>query len=485
MAATRFRGRIFYPVMFEGDALEALEKAVIRTNKQKDVPVFQKNEQRCEEMRWGVSRLLCREESELRVGHVYEAARREAFLWPKNNKGLFFCPRAGKSVPIALTGLRVFVFETHVAFFEMAFELEHLPLEDAMNATYYLCELKDEANHFEYENRVFNAETRTASAVPASFTLLQWFLKCAEYLPGCRNFESRPLASTVSKPLLYGCYLLDEMPPDFERIACNLAQNYKLSYKGVREGFHNHVLQTFDNSYWCASYNGAVNVSIAVNDDATNRFFETTFAHKWATEYLLLFIATIHQKYAVQKYLDELGELACPRYDYAQMKQLLMRGEVMQEKCAMLKNRCFFQLPSRIEHVNRVYGFFQWCMDIPGYSASLDEEVENSVSVCKSYVTRIKSIDDYEKQIKGVQNEMYIALITASITCLTFFNSSYATLLALLEGRFEEIGVSAVVVAGTFLATISGAVYKLFDQREKIREIRSKVKKLKAQVVSL
>ncbi len=122
------------------------------------------------------------------------------------------------------------------------------------------------------------------------------------------------------------------MPPDFERIACNLAQNYKLSYKGVREGFHNHVLQTFDNSYWCASYNGAVNVSIAVNDDATNRFFETTFAHKWATEYLLLFIATIHQKYAVQKYLDELGELACPRYDYAQMKQLLMRGEVMQEK---------------------------------------------------------------------------------------------------------------------------------------------------------
>ncbi len=107
------------------------------------------------------------------------------------------------------------------------------------------------------------------------------------------------------------------------------------------------------------------------------------------------------------------------------------------------------------------------------------------MSVCKSYVTRIKSIDDYEKQIKGVQNEMYIALITASITCLTFFNSSYATLLALLEGRFEEIGVSAVVVAGTFLATISGAVYKLFDQREKIREIRSKVKKLKAQVVSL
>ncbi len=80
---------------------------------------------------------------------------------------------------------------------------------------------------------------------------------------------------------------------------------------------------------------------------------------------------------------------------------------------------------------------------------------------------------------------MYIALLTACITCLTFFNSFYTTLLALLDGRFGEIGVSAVVVTGTFLATISGAVYKLFDQREKIREIRSKVKKLKAQAVSL
>lgn len=485
MAVTRFRGKILYPVMFEGDAAEALDKAVIRTNKQKEVPVFQKGEQRCEEMRWGVSRLLCKEESELRVGLVYEAARREAFFWPKNNKGLFFCPRAGSRVPIALTGLRVLAFETHVAFFEMSFELERLPLEDAMNTTYYLCEIKDEANHFEYEDRVFDPETRTAHTKPVSFTLQQWFLKCAEYLPGCRNFENRPLASTVSKPLLYGYYLLDELPPDFERIACNLAQNYKLSYKGVKGSFRDHVLQTFENSYWCASYNGAVNVSLTVDDGATNSFFETTFAHKWATEYLLLFIATVHQKYAVQKYLDELGELACPRYDYALMKQLLLQGEVMQEKCTMLKNRCFFQLPSRVEHVNRVYSFFQWCMDIPGYSASLDEEVENSVSVCKSYVTRVKSIDDYEKQIKGVQNEMYIALLTASITCLTFFNSSYTTLLALFGGRFDEIGVSAIVVTGTFLATISGAVYKLFDQREKIREIRSKVKKLKAQVVSL
>lgn len=485
MAVTRFLGKVFYPVMFDGDACEALERAAIVNNKQKEVPVFQASSQRCEEMRWGVSRLLCAEESGLRIGRVYEAARREVFYWPKNNKGLFFCPRAGERVPIALTGLRVIVFETHIAFFEMAFTLEHLPLADAMNATYYLCELKDEANHFEYENRVFDPETRQTHAEPAAFTLMEWFLKCASFLPGCRNFENRPLAATTSKPLLYGLYLLDEMPQNFESTACNLAQNYKLSYKGSADHFHDHVLQTFENSYWCASYNGAVNVSLAVDDEATNRFFETTFVHKWNTEYLLLFLSTLHQKFAVQKYLDELGELACPRYDYARMKQLLQQGEVIQEKCTLLKNRCFFQLPSHVEHVNRVYSFFQWCFDIPGYTASLDSEVQNSVSVCKSYVTRIKTIEDHEKQIKSIQNEMSIALITASITCLTFFNSAYTTLRSLLAGNFAEIGVSAVVVTGTFLATISGAVFKIFSQRENIRELRGKVKKLKDQVVLL
>lgn len=487
MAVKRFIGKVFYPVIYEGEAADAagaLEQAAVTNNKQKEVPVFTPSSQRCEEMRWGVSQLLCAEESGLRIGRVFEAARREVFFWPKNNKGLFFCPRAGERVPIALTGLRILVFETKIAFFEMDFELQNLPLTDAMNATYYLCEPKDEANHFEYENRVFDPETRQTHSEPAAFTLMQWFLKCAEFLPGCRNFENRPLASTTSKPLLYGYYLLDEKPQNFEAVACNIAQNYKLSYKNAADNARDHVLETFENSCWCASYNGAVNVSFAVGEEGTDRFFETTFPHKWATEYLLLFIATIHQKYAVQKYLDDLGELACPHYDYDLMWRLLQQGEIMQEKCTLLKNRCFFQLPSHVEHVNRVYNFLQWCFDIPGYTASLDEEVENSVSVCKSYISRIKNIEDLEKQLRGIKNEMSVALITASITCLTFFNSAYTTLRALFSGNFGEIGVSAVVLTGTFLATIIGAVYKLFAQADDIREVREKLDKLKGQVVS-
>ena len=152
MAVKRFIGKVFYPVIYEGEAADAagaLEQAAVTNNKQKEVPVFTPSSQRCEEMRWGVSQLLCAEESGLRIGRVFEAARREVFFWPKNNKGLFFCPRAGARVPIALTGLRILVFETKIAFFEMDFELQNLPLADAMNATYYLCEPKDEANHFE------------------------------------------------------------------------------------------------------------------------------------------------------------------------------------------------------------------------------------------------------------------------------------------------------------------------------------------------
>ena len=83
------------------------------------------------------------------------------------------------------------------------------------------------------------------------------------------------------------------------------------------------------------------------------------------------------------KYLAELSGLSSAHYDYALMKRLLLQGEIMQEKCEVLKTRCFFNLPSNVEHVNRVYSFFQRCFDIPGYRASLNAGVKGSVNVCQ------------------------------------------------------------------------------------------------------
>lgn len=468
---------------FDGDAAGALDAAVTVTNKGKEAHVFRRTALRCEEMRRGLGGILGDREDNGCIAAVYEAERREVFRWPKNSKGLFFCTRNGRRQAIALTGMRFFLFETHVALVEMSVELQALPLDEAMNTTYYLCELKDEANRFEYENRVFDPETRQSSCETVSFSLKEWFLQCAGYLPSCGNFEDRPLASTISKPLLYGYYLLDERPEHFEQLASNLAQNYKSSYKGVDD--HTHLLQAFENSWWCASYNGAVNVSIAVDDDATNSFFESTFAHKWATEYLFLFLNTVHQKYAALKYLAELNSLTCVEYDYARMRAMLTQGEVMQEKCGLLKNRSFFNLPSHVEHVNRVYAFFQWCFDIPGYLASLDSGVEGSISVCKSYVSRVKEIENLEQDIHSTRNEIYIALITASITCLTFFHSAYSTLLSLLHGQLGEIGVSSIVMTGTFLATLGTVAVNVSRQRDTLKEKRRKLRRLKSKTISL
>ncbi|MTS16209.1 hypothetical protein [Ruthenibacterium lactatiformans] len=484
MAVKEFKGKIFYPVLYEGDAAAALESASVVNSKQKAVPVFREINMHCEEMRRGLGGMLGGDAAPGRIARVFEAARPEVFCFPKRGGNAAFYPRTGGKVNIRLTGTRFILFETHVAFFEMDFELSELSLEDAMNATYYLCEVKDEANHFEYEKRTFDAHTRQPGSEHISFSLKKWFLQCAAYLPGCENFEDHGIESTVNKPLLYGYYLLDEKPEDFERISCNIAQNYKASYKGL-EGDDRHVLHAFDNSCWCASYNGAVNVSYEVEDPVTNSFFKTAFPHKWESEYLFLFLNTVHQKYAVLKYLAELSGLSSAHYDYALMKRLLLQGEIMQEKCEVLKTRCFFNLPSNVEHVNRVYSFFQRCFDIPGYRASLNAGVKGSVNVCKSYVTRIKEIENLEKSAKTTKNEMYIALITASITCLTFFNSSYTTLTSLFQGRFGEIGVSAIIVTATFLTTITTVVFNLSKQRETLEETRKKIKKLKSKTIEL
>lgn len=484
MAVKRFLGKIFYPVTADKSAADALAAAVTVTGKGKQAPVFSRGRMRCEEMRTGLGGILGGTDGPARIADVYTLERREVFRWPKNNKGLFFCPRTGPKVPIALTGLRFWVFETGVVLIEMGFELAGLALDDAMNATYFLCEVKDEHNHFAYENRIFDPETRTARTEPAAFTLKEWFLQCASFLPGCENFEDRPLASTISKPLLYGFYWLNEKPADFERIASNIAQNYKASYQGVEDGRF-HLLQTFENSCWCASYNAAVNVSYAVENAASNQFFEAAFPHKWESEYLFLFLNTVHQKYAVLKYLAQLGELACTSYDYTRMRELLIQSEVMRERCGLLKNRCFFELPSHVEHVNRVYSFFQWCFDIPGYLASLNAGVEGSIEVCSSYVSRIKEIEDLEEALRGARNERYVALITASITCLTFFGTAYETLQNLFLGQFGAVGVSGAVVTGTFIATISGVVYNVTHQRTVMNDLKEKIDFLKSKSTAL
>ena len=50
MKVKRFRGKIFYPVMYEGDSA-ALGEVTVTTNRQKTVPVFEKSSVHCEEMR--------------------------------------------------------------------------------------------------------------------------------------------------------------------------------------------------------------------------------------------------------------------------------------------------------------------------------------------------------------------------------------------------------------------------------------------------
>ena len=48
-----------------------------------------------------------------------------------------------------------------------------------MNTTYYLCEVKDVANHFEYENQRYDPVTKQKTGEPVSFSLKEWFLRCA------------------------------------------------------------------------------------------------------------------------------------------------------------------------------------------------------------------------------------------------------------------------------------------------------------------
>lgn len=70
MAVKEFKGKIFYPVLYEGDAAAALESASVVNSKQKAVPVFREINMHCEEMRRGLGGMLGGDAAPGRIARV-------------------------------------------------------------------------------------------------------------------------------------------------------------------------------------------------------------------------------------------------------------------------------------------------------------------------------------------------------------------------------------------------------------------------------
>lgn len=471
MKVLLFQGKVFYPLLCNPAVTAELERQTVVNQKGKTVNVFRKEAFSVEEMRSGLGGLLSGGEGS--IASIYYFNRRETVNLPREGQGAVLHTRSGGEIPITLGRVGFIIFQTGVCFLELDVFLEKQGLETVMDAAYYLCEVKDRSNAISYEEVTFDPETKTKQREQKAVSIKDLFLSCARFLGPCSPFEDRPLENMTLKPLLYSYYFLESAPENPGALAENIAQNYKRSYKGLEDGKHS--LCTFQNSVWCVSANGAGNLSWQVEDPATNDFFRTTFVHKWRSEYLFLFLNVIHQKYAVLKSLGEFSESVSLEQSYEALKQELLISEVMQERCERLKMRCFFDMPSRVDHVNRVYRFFQQSMEVPRYLAGLNRKLQESVNVCKSYTSRIKEIDDLQRDVRAAQTEIKIALLTAGVTCLTFFNSFYTTLLHLLHGAFGEIGVDAVILTATFIATILGVILNVANKQDAIRELRRKI----------
>lgn len=479
MQVIAYRGKVLFPLTWDPTQLAQLTGRTLVNHKGKTVNIFRKEEFSMEEMRCGIGELL-NGTPDKSIAAIYSFDRREVLDLPRVNQRVRFRPRSGEESSILLGQVQFVLFDSGVCFLCVDVQMEDASLETVMNTTYYLCEIKDRANRIAFEKFTFDPQTKTKTAETVELSVKDLLLRCAAFLPECGHFEDRPLESAVAKPLLYSYYLLQEKPQDFAALASNIGQNYKLSYKGLEDEAH--LLPTFQNSAWCASSNGAANLTYEVEDASTNAFFRTTFPHKWETEYLFLFLNVIHQKYAALKYLDALALCAGEHRGYDAMKQMLAYSEEMQERCEKQKMRCFFDMPSRIGHVNKVYGFFRTTMQIPSYIGGLNRKLREAVSVCGSYTGRIDQIEDKEKEVRSLMTEIKLALLAACITCLTFFNSFYGTLQCLLRGDLSAIGLDAVIMAVTFLAAITTALVNLARDWSKIKSLRSDIRELKEKV---
>ena len=240
------------------------------------------------------------------------------------------------------------------------------------------------------------------------------------------------------------------------------------------------VLQQFDNSYWAASYNGAVNVSIQTEDATTNGFFEQDFVHKMCNEYYILFLAVLHQRFAIMKLMWEMGELDRLDTDYANMKIQLEEARRYQKETADLRFRDFFKLPSYIQHVNDYYDLLYRTFCIDELYEDFCQDLNNVEQICGMYVEKIQKYDEQKKRCRTAWIECIVSFIAAMISSVPLLNDAWAVQERICQTTGAEFRWPVIVVAAFWGITFIGAIINAVRRGKEGRDIGKELKKAKS-----
>lgn len=478
--------KVIFPFLYNQTAENKLETITVTSKKGKEKQLFKKVGFDNLELRKGLADLFSTEKNKSKIVNCYQVEHnsRSEFGLPNRQDEFmdFFCRGSEETAPfkVAITEVKIYLFESGVGFVEAEFNCQCTKTADLISCNYFLSERKTEDNYF-----VLTLKTGKEEYETVNFTLKKLLGNVLEHVSGVTDFYTGgDWETSVEKGIIYSYVYLDEKPANFDEILFNLRTNFKGSYKFPQDAMtlreNPFVLQQFDNSYWAASYNGAVNVSIQTDDNLTNNFFINDFVQKLHNEYYVLFLAVLHQRFVIMKLMWEMGELDRLDSDYAGMMMQLEEARRYQKVTADLRFRDFFKLPSYIQHVNDYYDLLYRTFCIDELYKDFMQDLNNVEQICSMYVDKIQKHEEQKKRRKAAWVECIVSFIAAMMSAVPLLNDAWAVQDRICGTTGAEFMWPVIVVTVFWGITFIGAIINAVRRGKEGRDIGKELKKEKS-----
>ena len=451
--------KFLYPFKFVKDDPQSRITETIISSKGNDISIWERCGIDGHELRDGIADLYSeREDCPRRVADCFKLNIncRTLLNLPKKSQDLLtFVSRGNteRNYSIAITDIRLYLFESEVGFAEISCEYQNQNLDDYLDTNYFISEIKSDKNYFKVNKNknVDNGQDYIFSVKDILKLIISFVGDKIEF------FDSAGRELIDKKPIIFSYLLLDKKPDDLQTILFLARKNYKDTYKYPQSEYNiydnPYVYQTFENSYWATSQNGIVNVSHLVNNEKTNIFFINNFADKICKSYFHLFLCVLHQKYAIRLLSSKMGNLCLigkvyknikkkirlindyqSQDSYIALKQKLKHAQNYQDMAISLKLRIFFRNPSNIEHINKYYNIISNTFEIESIYNEFNEDINCVVKIGNDCITKIKDLEDSKQILKKARVGPFLAIFGPLIAFAALFNSSWST----IESIFGE-----------------------------------------------
>lgn len=471
--------KFIFPFRYSAVKTELATKSIINA-KGKEIFLFEQFSQRSYELRQGLSELLDMNGGSAKIADCfalnYDA--RTHFGLPSRLEEFmpFYCRGKGtkESFGVAIKSVKVFLFESEVGFVEIECRYQSNSINDYINCNYFLCELKADQNIFAGTRHIWNSETASKEEVAFSFSMKDLVHQVLSHIEGVRDMKHDGVPEFADeKGIIYSYLLLDKKPENLDDLLFHLRKNYKESYQAklYSNRVDPYVQQQFENSYWTASFNGAVNVSFLTDDKTTDSFFSQGFPAKLHDTYYSLFIHVLHQRYAIMKFMGDIGTLDKLEMDYGVMRNQLKIANIYKTRAANLKFRAFFLLPSCVEHINDYYNLLYRAYQIRNLSTSFNNDLTSLQELCDVYVARIKKREERIKERRKAKAEIFVSIFGTVVAVAALLNSYWGILEKAFGKEFSFWSAPVLLAAITLLLPVITIIVDVIFRVKDIRKI--------------